>query len=59
MKSLLKEGRAPDCFLSRVVQDEKMSGVPSEEEAAYLALMLVLGGSDTVSLPKLKKAIGY
>ncbi|KAH6970551.1 cytochrome P450 [Ilyonectria sp. MPI-CAGE-AT-0026] len=47
LKSLIKQGRAPDCFLSRVLQDENLAGVPSEEEAAFLSLQLVLGGSDT------------
>ncbi|KAM5350215.1 hypothetical protein ACJ41O_006720 [Fusarium nematophilum] len=47
LKRLKAEGRSPDCFLGRILDDEKLGGCSSLEEAAYLALTLVLGGSDT------------
>ncbi|USP80423.1 cytochrome P450 [Curvularia clavata] len=36
-----------DCFLARVLRDENKMGFEDTNEAAYLALMLIMGAADT------------
>lgn len=43
----IEEGTVRDCFLARVLQDEKIMGFDERSEAAYLALMLIIGAADT------------
>lgn len=37
-------------MLYRIMSDEKRLGFESDEEAAYLSLMVIQGAADTVSL---------
>ncbi|KAF1927809.1 cytochrome P450 [Didymella exigua CBS 183.55] len=43
----IKAGTVNDSFLARVLQDEKSMGFSDRSEAAYLALMLIMGAADT------------
>lgn len=38
-----------NAMLPRILADEKLLGFQSEDEAAYLSLMLIIGAADTVS----------
>jgi hypothetical protein len=42
---------AKETMLYRILTDEKRLGFGSEEEAAYLNLMLIQGAADTVRCP--------
>ncbi|OAG07382.1 cytochrome P450 [Paraphaeosphaeria sporulosa] len=43
----IEDGTVNDSFLARVLQDEKGMGFYDRSEAAYLALMLIIGAADT------------
>lgn len=47
VKRDIPNGYFHDAFLYRVVSDDKRMGFETEEEAAYLALMLIIGAADT------------
>ena len=47
IKRDIPNGYFHDAFLPRVVSDEKKMGFETEDEAAYLALMLIIGAADT------------
>lgn len=49
MKKSKGNGIYPNAFLPTVLNDKNILGFPSEEEAAYVCLMLIQGGADTVS----------
>jgi cytochrome P450 len=47
VEKAIEEGTVNDSFLSRALQDEKGMGFEDRSEAAYLALMLIIGAADT------------
>ncbi|KAH7089851.1 cytochrome P450 [Paraphoma chrysanthemicola] len=47
VQATMRDSTAGDSFLSRVLQDEKNMGFSDQSEAAYLALMLIIGAADT------------
>ena len=55
MQQLMSGGstapNAKETMLYRILTDEKRLGFGSEEEAAYLNLMLIQGAADTVRYP--------
>lgn len=55
VKKDIYNGVFHDAFLPTVISDEKLLGFPSEEEAAYLSLQLIIGAADTVSFSKKNK----
>lgn len=48
VKKNKESGIYQNAFLPTVLRDENVLGFPSEEEAAYVCLMLIQGGADTV-----------
>lgn len=47
VEKAIEAGTVNDSFLTRVLQDEKGMGFEDRSEAAYLALMLIIGAADT------------
>lgn len=47
VEATLHTDSVSDSFLTRVLQDEKKMGFSDTSEAAYLALMLIMGAADT------------
>ncbi|OAL52704.1 cytochrome P450 [Pyrenochaeta sp. DS3sAY3a] len=47
IQASIRAGTAGDSFLSRVLLDEKNMGFTDTSDAAYLALMLIVGAADT------------
>ncbi|KAF3047192.1 hypothetical protein E8E12_011599 [Didymella heteroderae] len=47
VEKAIGKGTVNDSFLARVLQDEKCMGFEDRSEAAYLALMLMIGAADT------------
>lgn len=47
VEKAIEAGTANDSFLARALQDEKGMGFEDRSEAAYLALMLIIGAADT------------
>ncbi|KAJ4309594.1 hypothetical protein N0V94_008858 [Neodidymelliopsis sp. IMI 364377] len=47
VEKAIEAGTVNDSFLSRALQDEKSMGFEDRSEAAYLALMLIIGAADT------------
>lgn len=47
VQKAIETGTVNDSFLARVLQDEKGMGFEDRSEAAYLALMLIIGAADT------------
>lgn len=47
VEKAVETGTANDSFLARVLQDEKNMGFDDRSEAAYLAMMLIIGAADT------------
>lgn len=47
VEKAIEAGTASDSFLARVLQDDATMGFEDRSEAAYLAMMLIIGAADT------------